>query len=722
LRRVTTLSLHLNTEEQELDQLSTFLPSLTTLALIPPSSVSSLRDFGRSLAAIQFLALPRCGLTDLDGVETLQRLVELAVPANQIDDLSPLMFASAATLTRLDLRDNRIADSDTVEFLASLPKLTVLDLEGNPLSARRHYRALVGARTAELPPGQLVLDGVALTELERVRLPDATEGMVDREKSRALQARLDDPALCGSTYSHPGSGGGIMQRLQQQKSGNAGAAMSVSGGTVSAGSPSQHRNDLSGIAALGAGKARDALLPHSNASASSATAAAALAAAQPSLPASSQSAAALAARRREFQAFLGAKGDPLALVGGAPTHQDEAAAATAVLAARARAKQKEDRSTAVADLLRLEQEDAEADAAAARGGQQRSAVAGSANAYAQRLLEARQAKAAATAASSSGSMPGAVPRLQFDAAFSANNGDLDGSSPSPSPSLSLGQARPGSARGRPSAAGVGDASLSLATPRPGTASAGGRPGSASGARPGTASGMRSGSAGDDPALQQHSVADDLDGASDLTYGSSSIMAGNYAQAMRARKKQGSFSASATANSDDGSRSPSALSRPQSSSTAAHPRPTSSSSRSASPAPGMGVARGSALAAATAVASSPVHSSVPAPLTSPTGGSRPAVLGGSGTSSSSSMLARHRATSGSSSSASSATHPAAAFSLASPPSATASASRGAAGKPDDDVLFVIPPKKPAADASATGAPKPASSSGGKTYTLVRKKPV
>jgi hypothetical protein len=37
------------------------------------------------------------------------------------------------------------------------------------------------------------------------------------------------------------------------------------------------------------------------------------------------------------------------------------------------------------------------------------------------------------------------------------------------------------------------------------------------------------------------------------------------------------------------------------------------------------------------------------------------------------------------------------------------------------LFVIPPKKPAADAS-TSAPKPTASSGGKTYTLVRKKPV
>lgn len=765
LRRVTTLALHLNTEEQELDLLSSFLPALRCLALIPPSSVSSFRDFGRSLRAIESLALPRCGLTDLDGIEVLERLVELAVPANQLSDLSPLMFAPA--LTAIDLRDNQVREADMVEFVGALAGLRSLDLEGNPLAMKKAYRNIVGSRCTEVPDGQLVLDGTPLQSAERERLSDAQEGAVDREKQRAWQARVDSGELA-SAYSHPGSGGGLMQRLAAQQGRSAvGSSLSVQAPQPPFGGPASGTRPSREHTALGAGAL--------SSTASSSLSSSSLGSASASAPGgTSQSAAAVAARRREFQQFL----DNKSADGGASFSAEQQQQQQ-----QQRLRREREKNSAVADILRLENELDSAESAAFTNGAPSTPTAGSGSA--QRLLDARLANQGGIAAGAGSGASVVVPRLQFDASFAA--------SPAGSPvgvapiNPFNGLARPGSSSGRADRPGapVAAPALSLSTPRPST-SGGGRPGSASGMRPGTASGGGRGSSvfGEDGA----GGGDGNDGsapaesASDLTFGSSTVMAGGFAQAMRARKKNSISLSSAQVSAmglhsysggggggggSDDSRSPSSTSRPAVATT----QPSHSKySRSASPAPAAAhsatssnttsaaaaAAMAAVAAASVATAGPPVgirvstnaaHASNP-PLSGGSGAppslaspvSRPLIGGGSA------LMARHRqmatgAAAAHSPSPSPLHAPISSSSLLPQLSPSSSARRQDDG--DDEVIFTIGKPRSAAaapaaahpiatptataTATATGAaatvtPTIARPAAGKTYTLVRKPPV
>lgn len=632
LSRVTKLSLHLNTEEQELDLLNVLLPSLRDLHLIPPSFVSSFRDFGRSLVRIRSLSMPAAGLTDLDGIEFLTHLTELRAPGNSIADLSPLMFAP--NLRVLDLAGNRIKERDMVEFIGVCTQLTELDLDGNPISMAVHYRNIVASRCTDI--ASFTLDGVPVVDAERTRLSEADESLVDRSKLRAWQDRADR----GGTGTVGANQAALQRKVAtadfntlasgvrpERGLGGSGTSANASAAPSQTNSPS-HRN-TSATAANAIDHATDALVADPSeliSSVSRARAGPALAASLgASGSASSSSALSSAERKREFQRYLESKESAM---------RDPAASA----ARRAQAK-----NSAVADIMRLEDE--------LRGEQ--------ASEYAGRLASQQQAgtrrndDAAALA----------VPRLQFDAAFSATSplSSPVQHSPSASQFSSRGGAQP---------------QFSLSTPRPSTGS-GVRPGSSSGMRPGTSSG--------------HGRDDDdsqVDSSSALTYGSDAIMAGNYAQAMRARKKQGSISISGVseskASNDSGdSRSPSSSARPAS-------RP----SRSASPAPAVRISSTSA-AAATPVIQQPTivfkakAASSGTPVLPSSGGSasvglhpsRPLVVSsGGGGGSGSSMLQRHMA--------------------------------AGAGVPVGSPLA-------AARATATSSGSPAAArSAGKTYTLVR----
>ena len=699
LKRVTTLALHLNTEEQDLADLSNFLPALQNLALIPPSFVSSFRDFGRSLRCIESLSLPRCCLVDLDGIDALECLIDLCVPANQIADLSPLMFAPRS-LRHLDLRDNLVEEADMIEFIGcnsgNLAQLNSLDMEGNPISMRKAYRNIVGSRCKDMEVGRLRLDGAPITAAEQERFSESAESAVDREKSRAFKAKLERGELAHA-YSHPGGGGG--QKLALAKAQQLSAASSSSSSSNDLGSVKPRSRDAAGYpASLAASAGSGGLVSPP----------------VPLVPSSATSAAALAARRREFESFLNSK---------------ESAAGVAVgsgASAAADARRKKEKQTAVADIMRaMQDEDGPAGSGSSSGG----GSAGAANAYAQRLLEAKQAKLAAaggspaTAATAAPSV--SVPRLSFDASYNANSPSswpIGAGPTNPFAASASSVARPGSASGgRPVTA---TAALSLSTPR------GNRPSSASGVRPGTASGVR-----DSPDLDDH-PSGPSDASSDLTYGSAAVMAGGFAQAMRARKKKDSISFSSgmggTGGVDDngGSRSPSSNSASNSravSASATHnkysrsaspappaaaavvARPTSSSSSNGAPSASSTAAdsnkplivfKAKTAAAAGAIPTgSPSHgaaaspAAVPSPLLSPS--ARPVVAGAAAGGGGGSMLARH---------------------LASAAPANAQPAHAS------EVVFTIPGSKSATAGGATAVPVGAASasrsSAGKTYTLVR----
>ncbi len=89
LQSVQNLEMIDDTSETSLGNFGIYLPNLKHLKL-NGSHVPRIRDLGTSLAHLKVLWLSRSGLTDLDGIPTLNSLEELYLAYNEICDLSPL--------------------------------------------------------------------------------------------------------------------------------------------------------------------------------------------------------------------------------------------------------------------------------------------------------------------------------------------------------------------------------------------------------------------------------------------------------------------------------------------------------------------------------------------------------------------------------------------------------------------------------------------------------
>ncbi|CAE7943596.1 ODA7, partial [Symbiodinium sp. KB8] len=91
------------------------------------------------------LNLSNNSIKTVAGLDHLPKLSTLNLSKNEISSLEDLEhLRGCASITNLDLQDNRIEDEGVIELLNSMPKLTTLYLKGNPVVRKiRHYRKSV---------------------------------------------------------------------------------------------------------------------------------------------------------------------------------------------------------------------------------------------------------------------------------------------------------------------------------------------------------------------------------------------------------------------------------------------------------------------------------------------------------------------------------------------------------------------------------------------------
>ncbi|XP_039597283.1 leucine-rich repeat-containing protein 9 [Polypterus senegalus] len=139
------------------------------------------------LGNLKALYLQGNEISQIEGLESLQRLQELVLDRNRIKSINDNSFVGQTSLAELHLSENRIRelsnlqplpelrklflgtnkiqDMTELEKLESLPKLTELTLTGNPVSRKVIYRSTVILRI----PGLQTLDGTGVTVEERTR-------------------------------------------------------------------------------------------------------------------------------------------------------------------------------------------------------------------------------------------------------------------------------------------------------------------------------------------------------------------------------------------------------------------------------------------------------------------------------------------------------------------------------------------------------------------------
>jgi hypothetical protein len=122
-----------DTSETSLGNFGIYLPNLKQLKL-NGSFVPRIRDLGTSLVHLKVIWLSRSGLSELDGLPTLQNLEEVYLAYNEITDISPCSLLD--NLKCLDLEGNLIDDLKQVEFLNLCSKLENLTLYGNPICVK----------------------------------------------------------------------------------------------------------------------------------------------------------------------------------------------------------------------------------------------------------------------------------------------------------------------------------------------------------------------------------------------------------------------------------------------------------------------------------------------------------------------------------------------------------------------------------------------------------
>ncbi|KAJ8343180.1 hypothetical protein SKAU_G00305090 [Synaphobranchus kaupii] len=191
LRQVTTLEMCVDTRENTLGNLGSYLPNLVHLK-VNNSLVTSVRDLGTTLSHLQALWMARCGLPDLDGIPSFTCLKELYVAYNHISDLSQVSMLEQ--LQVLDLEGNSVDDLIQVQYLGLCCQLTDLTLEGNPVCTQTEpygYRSAV----RELIPQLRYLDNEAAGDTEPRSRSTTTEDWV------LLKESINDSAPTGEEES-----------------------------------------------------------------------------------------------------------------------------------------------------------------------------------------------------------------------------------------------------------------------------------------------------------------------------------------------------------------------------------------------------------------------------------------------------------------------------------------------------------------------------------------
>jgi Leucine-rich repeat (LRR) protein len=189
LSEVSHLEMRVDTGVNTLGDLGQLVPNLRQLKL-SHSRIATVRDLGTTLTRLTVLWLGRVGLGELEGIGALPALAELYAPFNDVSDLSPLV--ACEHLECVDVEGNAVADLAQVHFLAAIPTLRALTLEGNPVTTVKGYRHSV----VSLVPQLESLDDID-TGPEDLALPAADGGDGGNLQSGAGDKTAYPPAQQG---------------------------------------------------------------------------------------------------------------------------------------------------------------------------------------------------------------------------------------------------------------------------------------------------------------------------------------------------------------------------------------------------------------------------------------------------------------------------------------------------------------------------------------------
>lgn len=127
---VHTFECQVDTTESSISFVGDRFPNLRKLKL-NNSIIPNMRDIGCRFTNLRFLSLARCGITSLNGISTISKVLEeLYLAFNKIDDCSELVGMDS--LIVIDLEENNISDLSNIEFLSTCSNLQSLTLAGNP--------------------------------------------------------------------------------------------------------------------------------------------------------------------------------------------------------------------------------------------------------------------------------------------------------------------------------------------------------------------------------------------------------------------------------------------------------------------------------------------------------------------------------------------------------------------------------------------------------------
>ena len=130
LNSLKKLSILITNNYGLLNQFGNFLPELKLLKL-NGSNILTFNDIGTNFNKIECLQMKSCHLKDLNGIICMQNLQILDIEDNEVSDLIDIDMCSE--LKKINLRKNKILDSDNLTFLSSINNLEYIDLRDNPI-------------------------------------------------------------------------------------------------------------------------------------------------------------------------------------------------------------------------------------------------------------------------------------------------------------------------------------------------------------------------------------------------------------------------------------------------------------------------------------------------------------------------------------------------------------------------------------------------------------
>ena len=130
LNSLKKLSVIITNDYGLLNQFGNFLPELKLLKL-NGSNILTFNDVGTNFNKIECLQMKSCHLKDLNGIICMQNLQILDIEDNEVSDLIDIDMCSE--LKKINLRKNKILDSDNLTFLSSISNLEYIDLRDNPI-------------------------------------------------------------------------------------------------------------------------------------------------------------------------------------------------------------------------------------------------------------------------------------------------------------------------------------------------------------------------------------------------------------------------------------------------------------------------------------------------------------------------------------------------------------------------------------------------------------